>query len=198
MPDIDPILGLNLPLITDPFSTSEIRANWEKLAGSPGILHVANYASLPTTWGSPHRGMLVYQADEEILWRWIGSAWTRQHAVGLRGTPHRVTSPVTVATGTFTIAAQVAISIPPGGRAIRVTGSWSEVTGGPAEFALFKGATQLQSQKCLLGSGGTIAYVESVPAPGAATYSLRVRNTSTTTTVAAVAGSPITLDTEEI
>lgn len=196
MPDTDPKLGLALPILSDAFSTAVLRANWEKVANHPGIFVAANAAALPSTWASANAGMMVYQADEGVLWRWNGSAFVRQHANGHLGTT-RTTSDLTVTSGTYTVVAQKAVTIPEGERNIRVVGAWNEVTGGAARLALFRGATQLRDLK-VSADGGEISYVDLAPAAGAATYSLQAKNVAGTTTIKASVSSPASIDVMEV
>lgn len=196
MPDTDPKLGLALPILSDPFSTATLRSNWEKLIAHPGIFVAATAANLPGTWASANTGMMVYQVDEGVLWRWNGSAFVRQHAKGHLGTTRR-TSDLTVTSGTYAVVAQQAVTVPEGERNIRITGAWGEVTGGAARLALFRGATQLRDLK-VTSDGGEISYVDLAPAAGATTYSLQAKNVAGTTTIKAAVSSPASIDVVEV
>lgn len=194
MPDIDPKLGLTLPLVTDPFETSVIRGNWEKLAQHPGILSVGNASLLPSNWNANHQGMVVYQADAKILYVWDGESFQRLAAKGWLASD-TTTTDVTCSTS-YTTLAQTTASVPPGGRRVEITGSWSEVTA-RTRFALYRGDTQLTEQFCALGSGGTI-FFNDLPGTSSPTYQLRARAVTGSTVVRGSIAIPINLSIKEV
>lgn len=196
MPTPSARLGLSKPLVGDPFDTQELADNWQLVDDHPGIF-ICTSGTRPGTWGANHEGMLIWETDTDLTWRWNGSAFVRHGAKG-----HLInevtTGDVTEAGGTYETVVQAAITIPDGDLNIACHFSWFEVTGGKAQFALFRGVTQLASWKALEGQGGSFHHVDVDPAAGAATYAVKVKNLEATTTVECAASTPATLDVYEV
>jgi hypothetical protein len=198
MPTTSARLGLAKPLDADPFDTPTLADNWQLVDDSPGIF-ICTSGTRPGSWGANHEGMLIWEKDTDLTWRWNGSAFVRHSAKG-HLVNERTTADVTEAAGVYETVVQAAVpgGIPDGDLNIACHFSWFEVTGGKAQFALFRGATQLASWKCLTEQGGSFHYVDVDPASGAATYSVKVKNLEATTTVECAIDSPATLDLYEV
>jgi hypothetical protein len=120
-----PNLGLMDPQGSDTFTTSDFSTSFEKLDTVPGILTVANQASLPTGFTNNQHGRRVWQADQNIEWVWIqpsstvAGAWTRvgcKGYLGQSGNPNHL-STVDPNTGIVLTTNTVLI---PGGRPVQV------------------------------------------------------------------------------
>ena len=195
MPTTSARLGLAKPLTSDDFDTAELAANWQKVDDHPGIF-ICTAGTRPGAWGSSHSGMFIFETDTGLIWRWNGSAFVRQGPQGHLGYNHKTANQT--GTGSYVNVVQVTVSIPTGGRNIQITASWPEVTGGVAQFALFRGATQLTTSKTLAGSGGSLAYVDLAPSSGSTTYAIKVKNASGTAVVTNASDSPTTIDVTEV
>lgn len=202
MPTTSARLLLAKPLDADPFDTGTLADNWQLVDDHPGI-YICTSGTRPGSgggapvWGANHEGMLIWETDTNLTWRYNGTAFVRHGAKG-HLINERTTGDVTEAGGVYETVVQAAITIPDGDLNIACHFSWSEVTGGKAQFALFRGVTQLASWKCLEEQGGSFHYVDVDPAAGAATYAVKVKNLEATTTVECAADAPATLDLYEV
>ncbi len=82
-----PRLGLLSPTNTDDFLPEDFVDTMNKLDGRPGILPVANYASLPSGLTSAHHGSIFAQLDNGAMWMWVrpgsaAGAWRRINSMG--------------------------------------------------------------------------------------------------------------------
>lgn len=196
MPTPSARLGIAKPLLADPFDTQDLADNWQILDDFPGIF-ICTSGTRPGTWGAAHEGMLIWETDTDLTWRWNGSAFIRHGAKG-HLISEQTTGDVTAAAGSYVTVVQAAITIPDGDLNIACHFAWPEVSGGKAQFALFRGVTQLTSWKSLTEQGGAYQFVDVDPASGAATYAVKVKNLEATTTVECAADAPATLDVYEV
>lgn len=202
MPTPTPRIGYPAPLTTDPYDTSEESDRWFLADDFPGVFICTsgtrpNSGGSAPVWNSIHEGMLIFETDSDLLWRWGGSGFVRLHAVGHLDTNRR-TSDLTVTSGSYTNVAQASADIPEGGRNIQVTASWPEVSGGAAVMAIYRGGSLLFEWKVPVGSGGSQVYVDEAPASGATNYILKVKNAAATTTVECAATSPASIYVVEV
>lgn len=202
MPTPTPRIGYPAPLTTDDYDTSKESDRWFMADDYPGVFICTsgtrpNSGGSAPVWDSIHEGMLIFETDSDLLWRWNGSGFVRQHAVGHLATNRR-TSDLTVASGTYTNVAQASVTVPEGGRDIQVTASWPEVSGGAALMALYRGASLLLEWKVPVGSGASQVYVDAAPSSGATTYTLKVKNAAATTTVECASTSPASIYVQEV
>jgi hypothetical protein len=195
MPTTDPRLGLAKPVTSDDFDTDEIAQNWQKIANAPGAF-ICTSGTRPGSWSGANEGQFIIETDTGLLWRWNGSAFVRASAKGWLDTNRRSTDLTGVGTS-FTTLAQVTVTVPDGGRSIRLTGSWSEISAA-GSVALFRGATQLHSIKVPSGAGGSIVFVDVAPSSGSTTYALKVKATSGTLSVICSSTTPGSIDAEEV
>lgn len=195
--------------LADVFRVQDYATNWARLDQFPGVF-ICTSATRPT-WGERQAGMAIYETDTKLIWHWSGSQWERLIPKGLLGR-NSVTADDDNATTTYATAVSVAVTIPAGGRIIKVTvegpGVWS--TEGLTELAIFRDATQLQAWQEQGATGANpedrprplsmVTFDESVTA-GAATYSLQFRATSEfggTSTLEAAANAPLAIAVEEV
>lgn len=187
-------LGLVVQTEADQFDTSHFTDNWAILDGSPGLRTIA-IGNAPT-WGPAHAGMYLSDPATGLLWRWTGSAFVRAHALGHLGQGQRTTD-LTEATGSFVVLAQASgVVVPAGSRKVQITASWSEVTGDPVQFGLFRGSTQLTTWKSS-GDGGSVTFFDS-PSAGTYTYSFQVKTLDASSTVECAADAPARIDVVEV
>lgn len=196
MPTPTPRIGYPAPLTTDDYDTSEESDRWFLADDYPGVF-ICTSGTRPSTWDSIHEGMLIFETDSDLLWRWNGSAFVRAHAVGHLSTNQR-TADLTVTSGSYTNVASASATVPEGGRSIQVTASWPEVSGGAAVMAIYRGGSLLIEWKVPVGSGASQVYVDAAPASGATTYTLKVKNAAATTTVECASTSPASIYVMEV
>ena len=215
-----PRLGLARALSGHGFSRSETANNWSIVDLYPGV-YICEFASRPTTWGAAHEGMLIWESDRALLWRWNGTVFVRQGPVGLLGEAS-ITADVTTASTTPQPAITKAVTIPATDagsttKRIKIEGSWysmengTATTLGLAEVALVRGSTVLKRMRVRgrpdtaaseldRGIGGTIV-VHDAPAAGAQTYHLSICSIASiggTTVMKASATTPASLSIEEV
>lgn len=193
MPIIEPRYGIEKPLTSDPFSTATIADNYDRIAAKPGT-HICTAATRPTDWDANHLGMTIYETDSGLSWRWNGSAFVRDGAIGALGYGIR-TLPLTAGT-TDEVAVSLDVTIPPGGRSVIVTGSWAE-TSNPMWVSLYKAAQEVQRMSCAT-DGGTLSFYDNAPDAGPLTYSLRVRAKSGSADLISTASRPVLLHAVEV
>ena len=75
MPTPSPKMGLALPSQTDPFSTADVRANWEKIDAAPGV-HICLSTTRPA-WGAGQAGRKIYETNTGLEYVWNGTAFDR-------------------------------------------------------------------------------------------------------------------------
>lgn len=195
MPTTEPRLGLDKPLTSDDFDTAEIAANLQKIANSPGAF-ICTSGTRPGSWTGSNEGQFIFETDTGLLWRWNGSAFVRYGAKGYLDSNRRTSD--LLCTGSFATIAQVTVTVPAGGRSIRLTGQWADLSGGTAQFALFRGSTQLAAQKSAAGTGGSIVFTDVAPSSGSTVYVLKVKNASGTATILCSSTAPCSIDAEEV
>lgn len=196
MPTPTPRIGYQAPLTSDPYDTSEESDRWFLADDYPGVF-ICTSSTRPSTWDSTQEGMLIFETDSDLMWRWNGSAFVRFGALGHLDTNRR-SSNLVVASGAFTTFAQVSITVPEGDRAMSVTVSWGEISGGPARIGIFRGVTMVTDWVALVGNGGSYTHLDLDPAAGATDYIAKIKNTSTTTTLVASATSPGSISVVEV
>lgn len=198
MSSTSPRLGLVRPVTADSFQTSDHFNNLTLLDGFPGVF-ICTSGTRPGSWGAAHTGMLIFETDTSLMWRWNGTIFVRHMPVGLLGTTDLTTDFSTAATSATT-AISCAVTVPPTTvgsttKRIRVSGSWNALdngtstTLGACEVSLYRASTAL---KTLLwrgrpntaaspldwGMGGTIEAYDDAGgvAGGALTYTLRINS----------------------
>lgn len=81
MPSISQRLGLVKPSRTDPFVTSDISNNWQKLDDAPGV-HICTSTTRPS-WGAAQAGRLIVENNTNLTWRWTGTTFVRTGPSGI-------------------------------------------------------------------------------------------------------------------
>lgn len=209
MPSFTDRLNLMRHTLADRFRVQDYANNWARLDQHPGVF-ICTSGTRPT-WGARQEGMCIFETDTQLIWHWSGSEWERLVPKGLLGR-NSVTTDDDNATTSYTTAVSVTVTVPEGGRTIKVSvegpGVWS--TEGLTELAIFRDATQLQSWLEQGGQGADpidrprplsmTTFDESVTA-GSRTYSLQFRATSEfggTSTLEAGANTPLAIAVEEV
>lgn len=211
MPSISQRLGLVKPARTDPFVTSDIANNWQKIDDAPGA-HICTSTTRPS-WGSGQAGRLIMETDSGLVWRWTGTTFVRLHPSGLLrktdGTfAHATrTSDFSTSSGDFVTAVWLSnVVVPAGGRPVQITVNYPRVrnANGLSEVAIFRTTTSngtplldrwqvegwdTSKSTSEGGSGGSRSIIDLNLAPGTYNWSLQIRawsNGSSTT----MEGSP--------
>lgn len=137
-----PNLGLMNPVGSDQYSTADFSDTFTKLDATPGVLTVANQASLPTSWNANQHGRQVWQADLNIMWVWsqpssgVAGQWLRVGSYGLLGSNFNASQ---VNTSAITISSAPVITnvsvLAPGGRPIMVMYRWIFIGNDVARYA---------------------------------------------------------------
>lgn len=206
------ILGLLKWATGDHFSNADLLANIAVLDSAPGV-YLCTAATHPSTWTSAQNGRLILEKDTGLRWRWDGPTlnFVRVGAVGYLGND-RKTASLNSSSTTYVTALSAAVTIPAGGRNVRLDvsgpGVWSTVD--LTKFALFRGATQLLAWQSHGSQTGTAAgvpwplsmsFLDLAPTAGATTYTLQYAADATfggTSTLVAAANNPLTLTVEEV
>lgn len=208
MSDISAKLDLMLPTQVDPFETSDVRANFEKIDAAPGS-YICTSTTRPT-WNTAKAGRKIYETDTGLEWVWDGTQFKRLAATGLLkcsdgswAIAERATNAST-ASVSFVVAVAVSnVVIPDGLRPIRVDISWPSL-GNPARrsaIAIYRSATNgsgpyqggfFVSEDAAGGGGGSYFTIErNGLAAGVYSFSFQFRCTGTPggTNVATIGGS---------
>lgn len=175
-------LGIAKPTTSDDFSTAEIADNWEIVDQYPGVF-LCTQSTRPVSWGSAHEGMLIYEQDRNLYWRWDGAAFVRAWALGwLNGSQRtsdlssNLTTPVTLVSAS--------VDVPVGGRRVQISTSWGKVENdtGISKLYLYRDSDQLQawqvegdtdtSDAHEKSQGGSMIFFD---APGAGTFSYALK-----------------------
>lgn len=200
MPSISKRLGLVKPARTDPFVTSDIANNWQKIDDAPGA-HICTSATRPS-WGSGQAGRLIMETDSGLVWRWTGTTFVRLHPSGLlRKTDGNFahstrTSDFSTNSGSFVrVLSLTNVVVPAGGRPIQITANIPRLRNsiGLAEAAIFRTTTDngtplldrwpvagWDSSKPTSegGSGSTRSIIDLNLSPGTYNWSLQIRSWS--------------------
>lgn len=196
MPTPTPRIGYPAPLLSDPYDTGVESDRWFLADQYPGVF-ICTSGTRPSTWDATHEGMLIFETDSALLWRWDGAAFVRQHPLGHLDTDRRTTD-LTVASGSYTTVAQATADVPEGGRDISISCSWCDMSGGAAMMAIYRDATLLVEWKAVVGVGGTFTFTDLAPSSGSTDYIFKVKNSSTTTTVECSATSAASISVVEV
>ena len=137
-----PNLGLMNPVGSDTFSTSDFADTFGKIDLTPGILTVANQASLPTGFNANQHGRHVWQADTNIMWVWnqpssgVSGTWVRSGTKGWLGGASNAAQVNTTAISVSTAPTVVSYNaLVPGGRPVFVNMRWIFIGNSQARFA---------------------------------------------------------------
>lgn len=173
MPTNTPRLGL---VVTTPGDSIDIErdfaSNPQTLDNYPGV-YICTVNTRPTTWGAAHKGMLIYETDSALHWRWTGTVFVRAFPMGLLNNPTtaRLVADKTFNTTSFAVALQSTFTMPAGGRWVEVTFTYRRLENGST------GGDGL-SNVVITRSPGTatlgdwIAYAKTSPYPDPGDYPL--------------------------
>lgn len=169
-----PNLGLMNPVGSDPFNTSDFADTFTKLDLTPGVLVVANAASLPTGWSAAQHGREVWQADLNIKWVWnqpssgVGGVWLRLGNKGWLGGAGNAAQVNTTAISVSTAPTVCSYSATvPGGRCIYVNMRWIFIGNDQARYAtinLIANSSNVLEAR-FNGNGFGVAYSGGTPYP---------------------------------
>ncbi len=216
-------LGLKILGTADNWSTADYAANLNILDGAPGITLCLS-SGRPVGWGAGHEGMVIYETDHELYWRWSGTEFQRLFPKGLLGLTERTSNFATSSTSPVdAITCQVEVpyfTVGSTAKRIKVTAGWYALdhgtasTGGiceatirrdPSDVALMAprlhpGRPQTATDVFTWGGGGTmVAYDD--PPQGTTTYRFCVNSLAAvglTTTLRASATTKAFLMVEEV
>lgn len=214
-----PRLGLERPLAGHGFDRTEFYDLYTLLDGFPGI-YLCTSGTRPSGWGTQHTGMLIWETDTSLRWRWSGTAFVRDAPKGLLGVSSLTsnqstgaTTPTSVLSKAVTIPAFTLSNVDP---RIKVEANWYAIdngtlnTLGGAEVSLLRGSTVIARQRLRgrpdtateleWGEGGTIVAWDT-PTAGAQTYHLAINSVPSvggTTTLRATATNPAQLAISEV
>ncbi len=153
MPTPTSRLGLLKPSTADPFSTSDIAANWQKIDDNPGVFLCTS--STRPSWGAAHKGREILETDTLLKWIWTGSTaaggFVRSAPTGLLKTTTGAWAVAQRSTNfsTSSVLSYVAfltlanVVVPPGNRTLMVTATWPWVSNtiGKTALGVFRTAT---------------------------------------------------------
>ena len=215
-------LGLKRPATTDPYVTQDQYDQYTLLDGFPGMF-ICTSTTRPTTWGAAHTGMLIYETDSSLTWRWVnGLGFLRSQITGMLADPSQITADFATANTAPQIAITSNVTVPTTNagstaRRIEIIANWycldngTATTLGASEVSIWRGAVRLltqlspgrpttDTQPLDWGNGGVIIAHDN-PAAGAQTYTLRINALATiggTSTMRASAVNPAELCVKEI
>lgn len=130
-------MGLVLADQTDPFSTADIKANWQKIDAAPGS-HICTSTTRPT-WTAAQAGRKIMEVDTRLEWMWTGTEFERLAAVGLLKRSNgdwaigeRTTNFDTTSDTPVKVVSVTSVVVPAGRRPLKIEASWQKArtTGG--------------------------------------------------------------------
>lgn len=212
-----PRLDLALPSQSDPFSTTELRTNWEKLDAAPGT-HICTSSTRPT-WNSAKAGRKIYETDTRLEWLWDGAQWVRTGGSGLLrrndgsfAIAERTTDFSTGSTTFVRVVTLTNVVVPAGNRPIRVDVSWNKARNPAGNFrgAIFRsnannsgpimGIWYFGTSTSDVQAGGGVFWGMASGGLAAGTYdfSMQITAPSGTSIIDATANTPTTIMVTEL
>lgn len=221
MPSYSPRLGLERPLLADPFDPQDYADNLTLLDGFPGLF-ITTSGARPAGWGVAHTGMRIFETDTGLAWWWNGSAWRRVAPQGLLAVAEIAADFPTSSTAAVAAITAASVAIPSTHvgsttKRIKITGTWynldngTSTTLGACEVSIWRGTTAIVTQlkrgrpntatsPLDWSTGDSITAFDDPPA-GATTYTLRINSLSSiggTTTLRASPTTKAQLAVEEV
>lgn len=212
-----PKLGLALPSQADPFSTADIRANWEKIDASPGTF-ICTSTTRPS-WTAAQAGRKIYETNTGLEWVWSGTAWKRTGPEGLLKKNDgswaiaERTSDFSTTSNTFIrVVTLSSVVVPAGSRPIRVEVSWKKARNPAGNFqgCIFRSATNdsgpkmaqwhfgTNSNDANAGGGTYFAIERNGLAAGTYDFSLQITAPSGTSVIEAGTTTPTSIIVTEL
>lgn len=157
-------LRLALPTQTDPFSTSDIKKNWEAIDAAPGS-YICTSSTRPT-WTAAQAGRKIIETNTELEWMWNGTDFVRLAATGLLKRSNgdwaigeRTTGFSTSSTTYVKAVSVTSVVVPAGRRPIRIECSWTKArfTKGNFYGAIFRSNTSNSGPRLAGWNFGTSA-----------------------------------------
>jgi hypothetical protein len=210
-------MGLALPSQADPFSTADIRANWEKIDAAPGT-HICTSTTRPS-WGSSQEGRRILETNTGLEWMWLDGEWVRvapsgilRRSTGEFAIAERTTDFTTTSNTMVKVVSVTNVVVPGGNRPIKVEVSWQKARNPTGNFtgAIYRSNTNNSGPRLALwsfptndsdanaGGGNYLAYEPGGLAAGSYDYSFQITAPSGTSTIFATAQSPCTITVSEI
>lgn len=207
-----PKMQLALATQTDPFSTEDLRQNWEKIDAAPGS-HICDSANRPT-WTAAQSGRKIYEVDTNLEWVWTGTEWRRLGPVGLLkkgdGTfaiAERTTDFTTTSNTFVKVVTVTGVVVPAGNRPLRVEVVWEKAKNPAGNFtgAIFRSNTNnsgpkevqwvlgTSTQDANAGGGTYFGLIRNGLAAGTYDWSFQVNGPSGTSTIQASSSTPTTI-----
>jgi hypothetical protein len=212
-----PKLALALPTVADPFSTADLKANYEKIDAAPGA-YICTSTTRPT-WAAGQAGRKIIETDTLLEWVWDGDEWKRLAGIGLLkkndGTfaiGERTTDFSTTSNTFVKVVTVTDVVVPAGNRPIRVDLGWFRARNPDGNFlgAIFRsdtnnsGPKQVTWQFGTTGSdanagGGTFWSIErNGLAAGTYNFSFQITAPTGTSRIDATTGTPTTIAVSEM
>lgn len=210
-------LQLAVPAQSDPFSTSDIAENWDKIDAAPGT-HICTSSSRPS-WTAAQGGRKIYETDTGLEWIWSGTAFKRMGPFGLLKRSNgnwaiaERTSDFTTTSNTFVkVVSAVSVVVPAGNRPLKIEVAWFKAKNVAGNFngAIFRSDTANSGPKevsWVLGTstsdanagGGTFfALIRDGLAPGTYDWSFQINGPTGTSSIEATTSTPTTLAVTEM
>lgn len=227
MPTPTSRLGLLKPSTSDPFSTADLAANWQKIDDSPGVF-LCTSTTRPA-WTAAHKGREILETDTLLKWIWTGSTaaggFVRAAPTGLLKTTagawaiaQRTTNFSSTSTTYVAFLTLANVVVPAGKRTLMVTATWPWVTNTIGKTALGVFRTTSNNGTPVLstwqvagdstsptpgaqGSGGSfVLYEQGGLEPGVYNYSFQMQTygSSSSSLIAASAATPASLAVVEL
>lgn len=215
-----PRLELERPLANHGFSRAEHYNNLTLIDGYPGTF-ICTSGTRPGGWGTANEGMVIWETDTDLRWRWDGTKFVRFAPLGLlnvstvtANASTGATSPVQVITTAVTVPA---FTVGSTAKRIKIEASWyaidngTDTTLGAAEVSIMRDTTVIMKQllrgrpttdteELNWGTGGSIVVFDD-PTAGAESYHLAINSVAAvggTTTLRATATTPAQLAVSEV
>lgn len=212
-----PKLQLAVPSQSDPFSTSDVAENWDKIDAAPGT-YICASSSRPS-WTAAQGGRKIYETDTGLEWIWTGTAFRRlgpfgllkrndgSFAVGERTTDAQTTS------NTFAkIVSVTGVVVPAGNRPLRIDVSWYKARNVSGNFsgAIFRSNTGnsgpkeaawvfgTSTQDANAGGGTYFAIIRNGLNPGTYDWSFQFSGVVGTSVIEATVATPSTIFVSEM
>lgn len=207
-----PKLQLALPTQTDPFSTADVRENWEKIDAAPGT-YICTSTTRPALTAA-QAGRKIYETNTGLEWVWNGTAWRRLGPFGLLKRSNgnwaiaERTTDFTTTSNTFVKVVTVAdVVVPAGNRPLKIEVAWYKAKNVAGNFhgAIFRsdtnnsGPTEVQwvlgtsTNDANAGGGTFFALIRDGLAAGTYTWSFQINGPAGTSSIEATATTPTTL-----
>lgn len=155
-------MGLVLPSTVDPFSTADIKGNWEKIDAAPGS-HICTSSTRPV-WTAAQAGRKIIETNTQLEWMWTGTEFVRLTGSGLLrrsdgswAIGERTTTFQTSSSTPVKLVSVTSVVVPNGRRPLKIEASWhkARTTGGGTFGYFFRSNTNNSGAREASWSFGT-------------------------------------------